>query len=237
VLDPATLDARAPVLDLLGVRALAAPPGAGSPVGAAVEARDAAPFSPRGGVQGPPAGGGARVSGLRRAYDGPDMTIFERPGSVPPRFWLVSGATPGGAAEAAAARRDTLASTVFLPAPDAAELGGSAAAPGEVRVMTLEPERFTVETSSPARTVLVSTQKRFAPYWRVTIDGSGARDARRERRIPRRGASSREARRRRPVRRPARRARRLGRGRARSPRRRRWRRDVRVLAEGRRAET
>jgi hypothetical protein len=23
--------------------------------------------------------------------------------------------------------------------------------------------------------VLVSTQKRFAPYWRVTIDGSGAR--------------------------------------------------------------
>ncbi len=44
VFDPKTLDPGSPVLDLLGVRYLAAPPGASSPVGPDVEERDAAPF-------------------------------------------------------------------------------------------------------------------------------------------------------------------------------------------------
>jgi hypothetical protein len=175
VLDPATLDTDAPVLDLLGVRTLAAPPGARSPVGDDVESRDAAPFAPEEGAGADGPGRRRAETSLRLVYDGPDMTLFERAGAFS-RFWLVGGATPGGVAETAAATRETLAATVFLPSDDAARLAhpGSPGGLGEARVVALAPERFAVETTTAAPAILVSTQKRFAPYWRVFVDGAAA---------------------------------------------------------------
>jgi len=171
VLDPSTLNPESPVLDLLGVRALAAPPGSRSPIGAEVEARDAAPFSP----EEDPAETGARAraagTAARLVYDGPDMTLFERPGAFA-RFWLVSAVKPGGVEETRTAARDELAGTVFLSPEDAARIGtGPAPTSGTVRIAGLGPERFTVETEAPSPTVLASSQKLQRPYWRVFVDG------------------------------------------------------------------
>jgi hypothetical protein len=167
VLDPAALDPDAPVLDLLGVRTLAAPPGARSPVGEDVESRDAAPFSA-------PDESALRTprrsfAGLRRVYDGPDMSLFERSRAFP-RFWLATRVAPGGVEEARAASRDTLATTVFLPAADAERLAAAPLSPGTARVLDLAPERFTVETRADGPALLASSQKLFAPYWRITVD-------------------------------------------------------------------
>jgi hypothetical protein len=171
VLDPATLDPDAPVLDLLGVRFLAAPPGARSPVGGEIEALDAAAFSADDSAPPPP----RRAPGRRRGSDGPDLTLFERPGALE-RFWLAERAAPGGVDEARAASRETLASTVFLPpgALAAAGLPTTTPSPGIARVLELAPERFTVETSSEGPALLASSQKLFPPYWRLFVDGAPA---------------------------------------------------------------
>jgi hypothetical protein len=172
VFDPETLDPRSPVLDLLGVGVLAAPPGVSSPVGAEVEARDAAPFEDP--APGAPAARDRRPPPLERIYDGPDLTLFRRPGAFP-RFFFVSRALPGGAEEASRADRATLASAVFVAGADVARLEAGTsvrgAAGGSLRVTAMRPERFALETDSPRPTLLVGTQKRFPPYWRTYVDG------------------------------------------------------------------
>ena len=177
VLDPASLDPDSAVLDLLGVRTLAAPPGARSPVGADVEARDAAAFS----LDEPPP---ARRAGWesRLVYDGADMALFERPDAFP-RFYVVSDARPGALEEARAASRATLASTVFLPPGDMgrsprradAARPASPAEAGTARILELKAERFSVETEAPGPAILASTEKSFPPYWKVFVDGAEAR--------------------------------------------------------------
>ena len=189
VLDPASLDPDSAVLDLLGVGTLAAPPGARSPVGADVETRDAAAFSLD---EPPPARRGGWES--RLVYDGADMALFARPAAFP-RFYVVTEARPGGLEEARAATSATLRSTVFLPPADAQRSAGSvvdaqrsagsvvdakrpAASPadgGTARILELKPERFSVETDTPANAILASTEKSFPPYWKVFVDGAEAR--------------------------------------------------------------
>jgi hypothetical protein len=172
VFDPETLDPNAPVLDLLGVGVLAAPPGASSPVGPEVEALDAAPFEDS-------ASSGTAVARdrqslpLERIYDGSDMTLFRRPSPFP-RFFFVSRALPGGVEETSRADRATLSSAVFVPGADLPRLEPAAAGrggEGSIRITTLRPERFALETETPRPTLLVSTQKRFPPYWRTFVDG------------------------------------------------------------------
>src|SRR5262249_18700558 len=152
-----------PVLDLLGVKYLAAPPGVTSPVGQDVEARDAAPFH----LPGTPVRTGDRE--WPRVYDGPDMTLFERPRPFP-RFRLVNEALPGGIAEPAAASRATLADSVFISPETAAHRDSRSAPapgpPGDVRVVALGPERFSIETDAARDAILATSQKAFAPYWR-----------------------------------------------------------------------
>src|SRR5262249_5510957 len=134
--DPQSLDPSSPVLDLLGVRYLAAPPGSASPVGSDAEARDAAPFH----LEGTPV---REETGVwPRVYDGADMAIFERAKAFP-RFRLVERALPGGVAEAASATRDMLAEAVFV-SPEAATRFSShvkspPGSPGPVRVSVLSP--------------------------------------------------------------------------------------------------
>jgi hypothetical protein len=46
--------------------------------------------------------------------------------------------------------------------------------PGTLRTLALEPERFEVEIDAPAPVRLATSQKAFAPYWRVSLDGQDA---------------------------------------------------------------
>jgi hypothetical protein len=171
--DPQSLDPASPVLDLLGVRFLAAPPGVRAPVGADVETRDAAAFHLPGTRVRPPE---AADGSFPVVYGGPDMTIFERPSAFA-RFRLVAGTLPGGVEQARAAKRAALAEAVFV-APDVHErLSRGAAlrrADGRLRVGDRSPERFVVETESAAPAILVSSQKAFRPYWRLFLDGREA---------------------------------------------------------------
>jgi hypothetical protein len=169
LLHPASFDPSSPVLDFLNVTALAAPPGAERPTGVSVEGRDAAPMPL------PPGGrpSDASTSPFPRVYAGQDLTIFERPSALP-RFFLVARALPGGVEEARVADRATLASAVFVPPAVARRLAGAEAdrgASGFVRVLAFEPERFLLEVASERPTLLVSSQKRFPPYWRTFLDG------------------------------------------------------------------
>jgi hypothetical protein len=170
LLHPRSLDPASPVLDLLNVRTIAAPPQATSPSGRGVEARDAATvgaIDPRTVLPEPDS------SRFPRIYAGADLVLFARPSAFP-RFWLVSRARPGGIEEVARADRETLATTVFT-APDvsrrlsAAE--SSRGSGGTVRIVRLDPERFELETETPLPSLLVSSQKRFPPYWRLLLDG------------------------------------------------------------------
>jgi hypothetical protein len=43
--------------------------------------------------------------------------------------------------------------------------------PGSVRTVALEPERFAVEVAAPAAAALATSQKAFAPYWKIFLDG------------------------------------------------------------------
>ncbi len=43
--------------------------------------------------------------------------------------------------------------------------------PGTVRTLALEPERFALEANAPAAVFLATSQKAFAPYWRLFLDG------------------------------------------------------------------
>jgi hypothetical protein len=173
LLHPRSLDPASPVLDLLNVATLAAPPGARLPAGREVGERDAAAMEPVDPETVRPAPDPRRFP---RIYDGPDLTLFARPTALP-RFWLVSRALPGGVEEVRNADRPTLASAVFT-APDVAQrlapsepTRGSA---GTIRVVRLDPERFELTTETPLPSLLVSSQKRFEPYHRLFLDGAPA---------------------------------------------------------------
>jgi hypothetical protein len=177
VFDPESLDPASPVLDLLGVRWLAAPPGSASPIGPEVENRDAAPFAAPG--EGGPRPGPRPAPSLRRVYDGPDLTLFERPTALP-RFFSVAETRFGGVEEVRRADLDTLGRVVYVDSADRARLDAVSAgeprgiAPrgiARVAIAALAPEYFRVEVEGGAPTLLVSTQKRFPPYWRSSLDG------------------------------------------------------------------
>jgi len=170
LLHPRSLDPASPVLDLLNVRTLAAPPGATRPSGPQLEDRDAATM------------GAIDPSTVRpepdpalfpRIYEGADLTLFARPSAFP-RFWLVSRAQSGGLEDVRRADRRTLATAVFTPPDVARRLSPaepSRGSGGTVRIVRLDPERFEVETVTPLPALLVSSQKRFPPYWRLSLDG------------------------------------------------------------------
>jgi hypothetical protein len=173
VFDPLSLDPESPVLDLLGVTLLAAPPGASSPVGPDVEARDAAPFRAED-IEAPAAAPAS--TSLKRVYSGDDMSLFERPSALP-RFFLVAGTLPGGIEEARRADRETLAHFVFVPPVEHRRRSGAAisrAAEGTIRTIEIRPERFALDVDAPHGTLLVSSQKRFPPYWQTFLDGIAA---------------------------------------------------------------
>lgn len=169
VFDPSSLRPDAPVLDLLGVRWLAAPPGALSPVGSEVLARDAAGFEASRDSAVSPAPASSR---LLRVYAGPDLTLFERPRAFA-RFFTVGEARAGGVEGARRADRETLARAVFVSAADRDRLARDAtrAPAARVEIGELAPERFRVAVEGEAPTLLVGTQKRFPPYWRTFLDG------------------------------------------------------------------
>jgi hypothetical protein len=167
---PLSLDPSSPVLDLLNVTALAAPPGSAAPAGADAARRDAA-------AMGPIDPGTARPApdpaSFPRIYSGPDLTLFARPTAFP-RFRLVSQARAGGVDEVRRADRATLATSVFVPPDVERRLAGSAAGRGNegtIRILALEPERFELETETALPSLLVSSQKSFPPYWRLLLDG------------------------------------------------------------------
>ena len=171
VFDPRSLDPHSAVLDLLGVRWLAAPPGASRPVGADVESRDAAPFLPEeSAARSEPSEPGGPP--LARAYAGNDLSLFERPTAFS-RFFSVAETRLGGVEEVRRADRDTLARVVYVSPADQARLeaGGTRRAASRLRIAELAPERFRVEVDGDAPSLLVSTQKRFPPYWRTFLDG------------------------------------------------------------------
>jgi hypothetical protein len=166
---PRSLDPGSPVLDLLNVTTLAAPPGSLYPTGREVERRDAAAMEPFGN-EGRPAPDPGRFP---RVFAGDDLTLFARPSAFP-RFWLVTRALAGGIEEVRTADRATLATGAFVPPELARRLAASESSRGSggsVEVVTLEPERFDLETETPLPSLLVSSHKRFAPYWRFLLDG------------------------------------------------------------------
>jgi hypothetical protein len=165
--DPRSLDPASPVLDLLNVTTLAAPPGSDLPVGPDVQRRDAAAMEAPDPRMVRPVADPARFP---RIYDGPDLTLFARPGAFD-RFRLVSRALPGGIEDVAKASRETLATTVFAPPAVARRLAveeSSRGSGGTVRIVRLLPESFELETETPLPSLLVTSQKRFPPYWRLS---------------------------------------------------------------------
>ena len=170
---PRSLDPSSPVLDLLNVTALAAPPGARLPVGEEVERRDAAAMEP---VDPHAVRPDPDPALYPRIYAGPDLTLFARPTAFP-RFRLVSRALPGGIDEVRLADRQTLATAVFTP-PDVARRlapGDSGrGSSGSIRILELAPERFELSTETPLNSLLVTSQKSFPPYWRLFLDGAPA---------------------------------------------------------------
>src|SRR6266545_1198083 len=172
--DPRSLDPGSALLDLLNVTVLAAPPGSPAPSGPGVLSRDAAAMEPAGPFE-RPAPDGRRFP---RIYDGPDLALFARPSAFS-RFWLVNHALPGGIEEVRRADRETLASAVFAPPEVARSLARGEpqrSSVGAIRIVSFEPERFALDTETPLPSLLVSSQKRFPPYWRLFVDGRRAAD-------------------------------------------------------------
>lgn len=166
---PRSLDPGSPILDLLNVTTLAAPPGAPLPSGRAIEPLDAAAMEPHG----PDARPEPDPARFPRIFAGDDLTLFARPSAFP-RFRLVTRALAGGIEEVRRADRAALATGVFVPPELERRLAASESSRGSagaVEVVALEPERFHVETETPLPALFVSSQKRFDPYWRFFLDG------------------------------------------------------------------
>ena len=167
-----SLDPRAPVLDLLNARSIVSPPGVSRP-----DSRDAMLADAGYPLREAPPRTKAPLVPLARVYSGPDMTIFDRPDAFP-RFFAVARAAAGGAEEAASAGRETLRTTAFVPAARAGDLDrlarGSRPEATTVTMTRDEDERFEVVVTAPSPALIASSQKRFAPYWKTSIDGRPA---------------------------------------------------------------
>jgi len=167
-----SLDPRAPVLDLLNARSIVSPPGVSRP-----DSREAMLADAGYPLRAAPPRTAAPDAPLARVYSGPDMTIFDRPNAFP-RFFAVARAAAGGAEEAASAGRERLRSTAFVPETDAGELDrlarGSRPEATTATMTRDEDERFEVLVTAPAPALIASSQKRFAPYWKTSIDGRPA---------------------------------------------------------------
>ena len=168
VFNPRSLDPASPVLDLLNVETLAAPPGSAHPTGPNIEWRYAAAMEPVGSGRSDP-----DPRRFPKVFDGKDLTLFARPSAFP-RFWLVTRALPGGIEEVRTADRATLATGVFVAPELARRLAPTERARGSggsLRVVMFEPERFVLETETALGSLLASSHKRFAPYWHFSLDG------------------------------------------------------------------
>jgi hypothetical protein len=167
--DPRELDVKSPVLDLLGVAAIATPPGVDRPDSEEAAAADAGELHSVAIRHEPTA--------LPVIYRGPDLTVFSRPTAFP-RFFAVSRVTAGGVEEARIASRETLGSTAFVGEADRAALssaiGSSDAAAARIRLAGYRPERFALEVDTPSPVLLVSSEKVLDPYWRAFVDGRPA---------------------------------------------------------------
>jgi hypothetical protein len=165
IFGPNSFDPESPVLDLLNVTRIAAPPG---------NERDPFYLFPE---QTARSSASARPMSLPVAYSGPDMRLFARPRALP-RFYAVSKVREGGAAEVAAVPREVLATTAFLSKRDTVEieraLGGSSTGGSSVRVTRYRSEEFAVTIEGRAPVLLASSQKLFDPYWRGWLDGRPA---------------------------------------------------------------
>lgn len=172
IFGPRSFDPSSPVLDLLNVTRIATPPGVRRP-----DSREA-------GLQDPVylfSEQTSRVSSvgersrapLPLAYSGPDMALFSRPGAFA-RFFPVSRVREGGAPEAAAASREELATTAFVPGRDFAPLRNalSASRPEDTRVRIVEyrAEKFALSVDAKTPVFFASSEKLFDPYWRGFLD-------------------------------------------------------------------
>ncbi len=140
--DARTLDPASPVLDLLGVSAIAGPPEA------------------------PP------LPGLPETYAGRDLEIFRRPSAFPRFFAVRRVLPGGIDETARASRetlRTTafLASADLRSLPPAPRNDP----PPEVAVERYFPDSFQVRVSGDSSSVLVSSQKLLPPYWTARVDG------------------------------------------------------------------
>jgi hypothetical protein len=98
------------------------------------------------------------------------MALFARDTALP-RFRLVAATLPGGVEETRVADRATLARAVFVPPDAEARLAPGLQTGGTALPLEIAAERFVVETDAPAPALLVTSQKRFPPYWRTYLDG------------------------------------------------------------------
>ena len=114
---------------------------------------------------------------LPLAYSGPDMALFSRPEAFA-RFFPVSRVREGGAAEAATASREELATTAFVPSGDFAPLrnalSGSRSEDTRVRIVEYRAEKFALSVDARTPVFLASSEKLFDPYWRGFLDGRPA---------------------------------------------------------------
>ncbi len=190
IFGPRSFDPSSPVLDLLNVTRIAAPPGVGQPDSREAALQDPVYLFSAETRRVSPAGERSRAP-LPLAYSGPDMTLFSRPGAFS-RFFLVGQVRAGGVAEAASASRGDLASTAFVPADTVAPLAKTLSdsrlansrladlhlADSRLSIADYRSERFAVSVETKAPVFLASSQKLFDPYWRGYLDGRPAPVAR-----------------------------------------------------------
>ena len=144
IFGPRSFDPSSAVLDLLNVTRIAAPPGVGRPDSREAALQDPVYLFSEQTSRVSPVGERPRAP-LPIAYSGPDMTLFSRPGAFA-RFFPVSRVLEGGAPEAAAASREELATTAFVPGGDFAALrnalSGSRPEDARVRIVEYRAEKF-----------------------------------------------------------------------------------------------
>ncbi len=173
IFGPRSFDPASPVLDLLNVARIAAPPGVPRPDGPDAAARDPEYLFLEQ-TRRPSDAGSRDRPPLPLAYSGPDMTLFARPTAFD-RFFLVSKVRAGGASEVAASSRTELASTAFVPQPSlpalGAELAGSDAGGARVSVREYRSEYFALDVAASTPVFVASSQKLLDPYWRGLLDG------------------------------------------------------------------
>jgi len=141
VSEPATLAPLSPVLDLLNVATIAAPPGFA--------------FAP---------------AALEKIYDGPDLTLFRRPSPLP-RYFLAERWERGGVESVARASRETLATTAFVDGDVPPRSLAERSEPSRVIMEESTSASFRLRLRAGAPEFLVTSQKLFPPYWTARIDG------------------------------------------------------------------